>query len=52
MKIKVLSYFILNKFKPNQKHILDVQIIDNEKDLLINKKFINNEKKYTLLFSP
>jgi hypothetical protein len=49
MKIKVLSYFIINKFKPNQKNILDVQIIGDEEGLLINKKFINNEKKLSFI---
>jgi len=45
MKIKVLNYFIINKFKPNQKNILDVQIIDEKESSLINKKFINNDRK-------
>ncbi|MDP9958653.1 hypothetical protein [Chryseobacterium lathyri] len=49
MKIKVLNYFIINKFKPNQKKILDVQIMDEEEGSLINKKFINNEKKISFI---
>ncbi|MBL1221721.1 hypothetical protein JET18_12795 [Chryseobacterium sp. L7] len=47
MKIKVLDYFIINKSKPNQKNILDVHII--EEGLLINKNFINNEKKLSFV---
>ncbi|MDQ0066685.1 hypothetical protein [Chryseobacterium lathyri] len=49
MKIKVLNYFIINKFKPNQKNILDVQIIDEEESTLINKKFTNNERKISFI---
>lgn len=45
MQIKVLNYFTVNKLKPNQKNILDVKIVGEEEGVLINKKFINKEKK-------
>lgn len=49
MKIKVLGYFVINKLKANQKNILDIQIIDEEEGLLVNKKFINNEKELSFV---
>ena len=39
MKIKVLDYSLINKSKLNEKIIFDVKIIENENDLLVNKRF-------------
>lgn len=49
MKIKVLNYFTLNKLKPNQKNILDIQILDKDESILTNKKFINKERNLTFI---
>ncbi len=49
MKIKVLNYFTLNKLKPNQKNILDIQILDEDESILTNKKFINKERNLTFI---
>lgn len=49
MKIKVINYFTLNKLKPNQKNILDIQILDQDQSILTNKKFTNKEKNLTFI---
>lgn len=49
MKIKVLDYYIINKSKSNKKIILDVKIIESERNGLLNKKFSSDDKDLSFI---